>query len=388
MDEVQLASQFSVFPGKITAISFNRDFRILSRLVAQRDALARLLESAETHYIRKTVISARKQGRKPIVSRDLVRPHIPLRNLGSLLAWLEQEKVDAIIYYRKELRRVTEQIEKKRSAPEDFLRLPSAFITFEDPLAAHMACQTVLHTCPGYMTPRTLPISVEDVVWDNVCMTWWERNVRTVASNVAIAALAMLCVVPVALIGLLSQVIYLTRALESLIWVDRLPEWSLGFIQGVLPPVLLAALVKAFSATLQQLVCKQGITSKSIISLRVQDFYFCFLFLQTTLVVSLSAGLTSIVNEIASGQSMPATLAKNLPKASNYFLSYVLLQALSASANSLLRIDRLIARLLLAPLFDKTVTQKLVRQKGTDIEWGIFLPVYTNLACIGLSTRS
>ncbi|KAF1967647.1 DUF221-domain-containing protein [Bimuria novae-zelandiae CBS 107.79] len=382
MDEARLASQFSVFPGKITAISFNRDFRKLSLLVAQRDALARSLESAETRYIRDTVTSARKRGGEPNVRRDLIRPPAPSRSLRGLLAWLEQEKVDAILYRRRELRRVTEEIELKRSMPEDFLQLPSAFITFEDPLAAHMACQTVIHTNPGYMTPRTLPTSVDDIVWDNVCITWWERNVRTVASNVVIAALAMLCVVPVALIGLLSQIIYLTRALEWLRWVDRLPEWSLGLFQGVLPPVLLAVLVKAFSAALQHLVRKQGISSKSIISLRVQDFYFCFLFLQTTLVVSLSAGLTSIANEVASGQSLAATLAKNLPKASNYFLSYVLLQALSTSANSLLRIDRLVARLFLAPIFDKTVTQKLVRQKGADIEWGVFLPVYTNLACI------
>lgn len=388
MDEVQLASQFSVFPGKITAVSFNRDFRTLSHLVAQRDALARLLESAETRYIREMVVSARKRSGKPNTRRDLIRLPAPSRNLRGLLVWLKREKVDAIFYYRRELRRLTEEIEQKRSTPEDFLQLPSAFITFEDPLAAHMACQTVLHTNPGYMTPRTLPTSVDDIVWDNVCFTWWERNVRTVASNVVIAALAMLCVVPVALIGLLSQIIYLTRAFKWLLWVDRLPEWSLGLFQGVLPPVLLAVLVKSFSVALQHLVRKQGIASRSIISLRVQDFYFCFLFLQTTLVVSLSAGLTSIVNEIASGQSLTATLAKNLPKASNYFLSYVLLQGLSASANSLLRIDRLVARLLLAPLFDRTVTQKLARQRGIDIQWSIFLPVYTNLACIGLSIRS
>lgn len=387
MDEACLASQFSVFPGKITAISFNRDFRKLSHLVGQRNALARLLESAETNYIRKAVASAKKRGGKPNVYRDLIRPPASSRSLRGLLAWFEQEKVDAILYYRSELRRVTEEIELKRSTPGDFLQLPSAFITFEDPLAAHMACQTLIHTNPGYMTPRTLPTSVDDIVWENVCITWWERNVRTVASNVVIAALATLCVVPVALIGLLSQIIYLTRALVWLSWVDRLPEWFLGLLQGVLPPVLLAVLVKAFSVALQHLVRKQGISSKSIISLRAQDFYFCFLFLQTTLVVSLSAGLTSIANEVASGQSLTATLAKNLPKASNYFLSYVLLQALSASASSLLRIDRLVARLFLAPVFDRTVTQKLVRRKGTTIQWGIFIPVYTNLSCIGMSRR-
>jgi hypothetical protein len=77
-----------------------------------------------------------------------------------------------------------------------------------------------------------------------------------------------------------------------------------------------------------------------------------------------------------------ATLAKNLPKASNYFVSYVLLQALSVSANALLRINKLVRNFVLAPIFDQTVSQKLERKRGQDIQWGTFVPVYTNLACI------
>ena len=84
--------------------------------------------------------------------------------------------------------------------------------------------------------------------------------------------------------------------------------------------------------------------------------------------MSLSAGLTAIANEMASGASLAATLAKNLLKASNYFISYILLQALSVSANSLLRIDRLFRKLLLSPIFDKSVTQIITRRKGQDVQ--------------------
>jgi hypothetical protein len=72
--------------------------------------------------------------------------------------------------------------------------------------------------------------------------------------------------------------------------------------------------------------------------------------------VSLSAELTAIANKIASEASLAATLAKNLLKASNYFISYILLQALLVSANSLLRIDRLFRKLLLSSIFNKLVT--------------------------------
>jgi hypothetical protein len=83
--------------------------------------------------------------------------------------------------------------------------------------------------------------------------------------------------------------------------------------------------------------------------------------------VSLAAGLTAIANKIAQGASLAATLAKNLLKASNYFLSYLLLQALSLSAGSLLRTDRLLGKFVLGPMFDKSVTQMVVRRRGPDL---------------------
>jgi hypothetical protein len=145
--------------------------------------------------------------------------------------------------------------------------------------------------------------------------------------------------------------------------------------------------MKGFVCVAEYLVRKQGICSKSQIDLKIQDYYFCFLFVQVTLVVSLAAGLTAIANEIARGASLAATLAKNLPKASNYFLSYLLLQALSVSAGSLLRTDRLLGKFVLGPMFDKSVTQMVIRRRGPDLQWGTFVPVFTNLSCIGMSKR-
>ena len=388
MSERNLRFQLRVFPGKIDAISFNRDFTSLSKQVKRRQSLVQTLEAAETRLIRRVIKSrVRKQGDWKDHGRELIRPPAPSMSLKGLLTRLKLEKTDAIGFYRRELQNITEDIEQYRKRPERFKPLPSAFVTFQNPLAAHMACQTVIHTKSGYMTPRTLPISVDDIVWDNVCIGWWERSVRTVLSNALIVTLSILCVVPAAFAGLLSQVIYLTRAITWLSWINELPNWSLGLIQGVLPPIILAILLKGFSSSLEFLVRKQGASSKSIIDLKVQDFYFYFLFVQVTLIVSLSAGLTTIVNEVASGGSLVATLAKNLPKASNYFVSYVLLQALSVSANALLRIDKLVGNFVLAPIFDRTVTQKLERKRGQDIRWGTFVPVYTNLACIGTQSR-
>jgi hypothetical protein len=384
MSKEGLVSQLEAFPGEVIAVSFNRDFRVLSQAIAKREELARSLEMAETHYIRRTV---KASIHKPITKEDpresFVRPSPFSQKMQSLVAWFVKRD-DPIIYYRNELRKVTEKVENDRMAAKKFTRLNSAFVTFENPLAAHMVCQTVIHTKPGYMTPRTLPTSGEDIVWGNVCIPWWSRYIRTVVSNVLIVGAAVLCVVPAALTGLLSQIIYLTQAVEWLSWINDIPEWSLGLIQGVLPPLFLAILVKGFAAVLEYLIQKQGISTKSKIDLKIQEYYFYFIFFQTTLVVLLSAGVTTIANEMSNGGLLVETLAKNLPKASNYFLSYVLLQALSVSASSLLRIDRLGGKLILAPIFDKTVTDMIMREKGQHFQWGTFIPFYTNLSCIGV----
>lgn len=384
MFEKTLRSQLQVFPGEITAVSFNRDYSAVSRLAARRERLAGALEVAETVNIRKAYkAGVQKQARRSSIIKKRRRSDYQSQSLLNLFAWLRLEKADITPTYREELRESGEKMDLYRKARDEFPLLRSAFVTFANPLAAHMACQTVIHTSSGYMTPRTMPLSVDDVVWSNVNITWRDRTIRTVLSNVLIVVTAAACVIPVALAGLLSQIIYITQTVSWLSWISELPESSIGLLQGVLPPVLVAVLIKGFVSVLDYLVRKQGISSKSQIDLKIQDYYFYFLFVQVTLVVSLSAGLTAIANEMASGASLAATLAKNLPKASNYFLSYLLLQALSVSAGSLLRTDRLLGKFVLGPIFDKSVTQMMMRRRGTDIQWGTFVPVFTNLSCIG-----
>jgi hypothetical protein len=276
------------------------------------------------------------------------------------------------------------EIRLGRTRLKGYPLLTSAFVTFENPIAAHMACQTVIHGSAGYMTPRILPVSIDDVVWDNISVDWWKRCIRTVLGNTAIAVLCVLCVIPVAFAGLLSQIVSITEAIEWLEWVSELPEWSLGALQGLTPPLILGIVTMAFSCALRYLIQKQGLPLRSLVALKLQDYYFCFLFAQVTLIVSLSAGVTATINETTTGASTVRTLAKNLPKASNYFLSYVLLQGLSASANGLLRFSYMINVFLVSPVVDTTVSEKLQRRCDGDIEWGTFVPVYTNLACIGM----
>jgi hypothetical protein len=359
--EQKLRERLACF-GEVVTVSFNRDFSVLRQKIRRREQTTRLLEKVATRSIKSKIMGDTDEDKSWSLRRYLLRDP------------------DSIESYRRQLLELNNDIDRMATK---LPALASAFITFSTPLAAHMACQSVIHCNAGYMTPRTLPSSPSDVIWDNVSMPWWNRTIRAVICNTSIVALSFICAIPISFSSLLSQAVYLSR-FNNLHWIQSIPEWALGVIQGLLPPLCLAMLLRMFSSALTVLVRKQGIPLRSLSSLKIQDYYFFFLLTQVTLSVTLSAGITVVMSDMVTGRKVAETLAKNLPKASNYFLSYVILQALSISASALLRLDRLIDIKVAGPLLDRTVTQMVERQKAPDVEWGILIPVYTNLGCVGM----
>ncbi|KAI9673862.1 MAG: hypothetical protein M1817_002068 [Caeruleum heppii] len=296
------------------------------------------------------------------------------------------KKVDTIYYCRKEVARLNVEIEQDQQHPEDFPLMNSAFIQFNHQVAAHMACQSLSHHVPKYMDPRIVEISPDDVLWDNMSVRWWERYIRTTLIMLLVLGLIIGWAFPVTFTGLLSQLRSLTALYPWLAFINRMPQWLLSLVQGVLPQALLGLLMALLPIILRMLTKQQGVPTGMGVELSVQNYYFAFLFVQVFLVVSISSGITSVIRQlVASPGSVPSLLATNLPRASNYFFSYMLLQAFSVSAGALVQIGGLISWFILAPLLDNTARQKWARQTNLpQMQWGTFFPVYTNLAAIGL----
>lgn len=133
------------------------------------------------------------------------------------------------------------------------------------------------------------------------------------------------------------------------------------------------------------LVNLQGLHSRQAAEKSVQIYYFIFLFVHVFLVVSLSASITTVIsNLVDEGGSMPVVLAQNLPRASNYFFSYFILQTSSTITSTLLQGEEVL-NMLLSYILDKSARQKWMRNESLHLKkWGTFVPVYTNLACIGM----
>ncbi len=132
---------------------------------------------------------------------------------------------------------------------------------------------------------------------------------------------------------------------------------------GVLSQLILTLLTMLLPLILRAITRRQGLLTEVAVELSLQKYYFAFLFMQVFLTVSLSSSITAVAQEILHGlDSLPTILATNLPKASNYFFSYLLLRGFSVSAGSLLQMGGLINWIVLAPITSHTPRQKWERQ--------------------------
>ncbi|KAF1951165.1 DUF221-domain-containing protein [Byssothecium circinans] len=295
------------------------------------------------------------------------------------------KKVDTIYHYRKELARLNHEISQDQADLERFPLMNSAFIQFNHQVAAHMACQSLSHHIPRQMDPRTVEVNPNEILWDNLTMSWWMRYVRMFIVICAIVGLIILWGIPVSFTGALSQIKDLTDNFRWLAWLNDLPQVLISFIQGVLPPLFLAILFALLPIVLRALAELTGTTTTGERELLVQNFYFAFVFIQLFLVVSISSGIMSTLDSILNDPGgIPQTLAQNLPRAANYFFSYMILQALSISSGTLLQIGAVIL-LLISRFLDTTPRQKVSRVLSRPgINWGNMIPVYTNFGAIGI----
>ncbi|RYP61215.1 hypothetical protein DL769_007809 [Monosporascus sp. CRB-8-3] len=308
-------------------------------------------------------------------------------------AWLPgipglNKKVDTIYWCREELARLNLEIEIDQNNPERYPLMKSAFIQFNHQVAAHMACQSVVHHIPKHMAPRIVEISPNDVLWDNMAIPWWSGWLRTTGVFAIIVGMIILWTFPVAFSSSLSKIDVL---IEQLPWLGFLESnavvsEAVQSFAGVLPALLLVLLLWLVPIIMDFLAGVKGAKTGAQKTETVQQFYFAFLFVQVFFVVSFSSGLIDIAQQVLQNPaSVTDTVAKQIPKAANYFFSYMILQALSVSSGTLLQVGALISWYVLAKVMNNTTREKWAANTTLpDVKWGSYFPVYTNFACIGL----
>jgi hypothetical protein len=128
-----------------------------------------------------------------------------------------------------------------------------------------------------------------------------------------------------------------------------------------------------------------GAPTAAAVELWTQNAYFAFQVIQVFLVVTITGSASSVVQGIIEQPTSAASLlAKNLPKVSNFYISYMILQGLTFTSGALLQIVGLILGKVLGKLLDSSPRKMYKRWSSlSDLGWGTVLPPMTLLVVIG-----
>ncbi|CZT53510.1 uncharacterized protein RSE6_15125 [Rhynchosporium secalis] len=387
--------------GGVHGVTINRDFSSLRTKLYRRDALIRKLEAAETALIIKAnhqrKFLKRVEGNSPEDDSTSLPPWMKYLHQNDrpsmrlpLLPWLPAvpllgPRLDAIHHLRAEVARHNLEIDWYQLHPSEFPLKNSALVYFNRALSIPLTALALKARVPSTWTLKQGTIAT-DTIWRNVSISWWQHYIQASIVYLVVALLTLGFAFPVTIIGSISQIEYLVQVVPWLRWIDSIPSWSVAVIQGVLPPTMLTLVTAAVPVIMRLLAHVQGHHSRQVVENHVQIYYYTFLFVQIFLTVSLSAGITTLVGDLRDNiTSTPVILAQNLPKASNYFFSYILIHTFTTVVSTLVDVNRLLSVFVLSPIFDKTAREKWARSQNVGLQnWGTFVPVLTNVACIGI----
>jgi hypothetical protein len=103
----------------------------------------------------------------------------------------------------------------------------------------------------------------------------------------------------------------------------------------------------------------------------------------TTLTSAASAATAQIIKDPLSAKDL---LAENLPKATNFYISYFLLQGLTMSSMAVVQVAGVLVFKFMSTFFDRSPRHLYQRWASlSGISWGNVFPVFTNMGVIGTS---
>lgn len=221
ISEDSMQRLFGEFPGGIKKIHMNRDLKELEEEVEKRDKLAYKLEAAQTKLIKtanKLHFKNNKGGKddqtkltqtdtengRGSAAAYVPRKKRPSHKLGFL--GLLGKKVDTIDYCNEELARLNQKISSMQADSSSFKMMNSCFIEFNNQAAAQMCYQSVASGTVYAMHPRYTEIAPHDIVWSNMGLTWKSRMIKSTLASAFVAALIIFWAIPVAFVGVLSNV--------------------------------------------------------------------------------------------------------------------------------------------------------------------------------------
>ncbi|KAI1116780.1 hypothetical protein F5Y14DRAFT_405151 [Nemania sp. NC0429] len=401
-DYLDQARLRKVFGDSVKNIWIAGETKELDDLVKERDKVALKLENAEVKLLKlanSERLKAIKKGaadERPVAPADAESGSLaarwvppkkrPSHRLGFL--GLVGKKVDSITWCRSELERLVPAVQKGQDEYREgkYKKINSVFVEFTTQADAETAYQVLAHHQALQMTPKYIGVTPGEIVWSSLKVSWWQRVIRRFAVIGFISALIIFWAIPVGVVGIISNI----KALQEIVflqWIKLIPPIILGFVQGLLPSVLMSVLLSLVPIVMRLCAKLSGEPSLSRVELFTQNAYFAFQVIQVFLITTLTSAASAVGYEIFQHpEQATSLLAENLPKASNFYISYFIVQGLGIAASVLSQVVGFIIFNLLYKYLSGTPRALYNKWASLSaISWGSVLPVYTNIAVISIT---
>lgn len=393
-----------IFPN-VTKVIYAHDLKELTELCAKRQDNTNKLESALNTVINKSFKMQHNKSKKKLDKlynngtkpKDDLETYVPLKKrpkhrtgkwyLPPMKKFFNREKVNTIDYSSHKIVELNEKINGLQVDWEFNKRLNSVFLEFENQIDAQTCYQSATEVL-GFFNfgKKFIGVTPEDINWSNVNLSKKERYVRYILANTFLTAMIIFWAIPTAVVGVITNVNFLTTKVPFLHFINNMPTFLLGIITGLLPTIALAILMSLVPPIIKLAGRMSGTLTTEENSVFTQTWFYAFqviqVFLVTTLTSSASATVEAIINNPGNAMTL---LASNLPKASNFYITYFLLQGLSQPTGLLLQIVNFLIFNAFSFL-DSTPRQKWKRYNTLNtLDYSIIYPTAQILVCIFLS---
>ncbi|KAJ7072039.1 DUF221 family protein [Mycena amicta] len=401
----------SFVPGGIDRVWLYRDTKALNKLFNKRQSACDKLEKAESKVLKhatgewrikelayRKLLNKKNDEERGDVAPELELPAEPSRELFDELVpekvrsthrigflGLFGRKVDTIAWCTQEIARLNGEIETARQHIVKGKFLGSVFIRCNLQLGAHVLAQCVSHHQPLAMSEKWMETSPKDVVWDNLDDGALEMTWRYAVSWLATFGLIIAYGFPVVFVGTLSNIDDLCNKVHWLRWACTAPNPVPGIIQGIIPPALLAILFALLPIILWGLAWFECIPRYSLISISVYRRFFLFLLIHGFLIVTLSSGFVSLVQDIIDTPTKTVqALAQKLPGVSLFFLTYMVTQGLAGAGAAMAQLFPIVIHFVKKWFLGRTPRQAFsVTFLMPSADFSLILPRMSLLATIG-----
>ena len=391
LSETKLSQHYGNVPEGVQRVFVNRNLKDLPKMCENRDKLVKKMEGAVTKLIKaawKSIKKGKVEGYSLDVKREMSleeaerivpekkRPHHRLGKIPCI-----GEKVDTINYCRNEIPRLNGEIDQQRQMAEtDYAKFPpqsSAFVLFNNYVGARLSLWAEK---PHYLSDQYLDCHPDDIVWSNLNLNPYEKRTRKVLFWALTMATVIFWTALVALVGAISNLDGLKKKVKFLSWIDSIPDQAQGFIKSILPTAMLALLNMLLPPWLRFHARQSGAPTHNAVELSLMLRFFIFQVVQNFIVLMICSGISSAVDEFSEAIHDPSKfvsqIAKAMPQASTFFLTFVIYMTFWGAASSFLQLVALIIYYVKLKILSSTprTVWHLKNDMGAP-QWGVLFPL-------------